>query len=112
MKIRRLCLIFLLAAAFVRLSAQEKPDDVVKIDTSLVNIPVIVSDRDNRYIPGLTKDNFRLFRDGNEQRIDVFNNERAPMNIVLALDTSESTAPVLDKIKKAAKEFTKDLSPE
>ncbi|MGH9820060.1 MAG: VWA domain-containing protein, partial [Pyrinomonadaceae bacterium] len=79
------------------------------VDTSLVNIPVIVSDRDNRYIPGLTKEDFRLFKDGSEQKIDVFSNEQAPMNIVLALDTSLSTTGVLGNIKKAAKEFVSDL---
>ena len=107
---------FLIILAVVLLAlhvfAQEKPDDVVKVDTQLVNIPVIVSDRDNRYIPGLARENFRLFRDGNEQKIDIFGSENAPMNIVLALDTSQSTTPVLDKIKKAAKEFIKDLSTE
>jgi VWFA-related protein len=110
---RRPFLIILAAVSLgFHILAQEKPDDVVKVDTQLVNIPVIVSDRENRYIPGLAKENFRLFRDGNAQKIDIFGNENAPMNIVLALDTSQSTTPVLDKIKKAAKEFIKDLSSE
>jgi len=91
--------------------AQEKPDEVIKIDTALVNIPVIVSDRENRYIPGLTLADFKVFQDGSEQRIEVFNNEEAPMSIVLALDTSRSTELVLDKIKKAAKQLVKVLAP-
>lgn len=91
--------------------AQEKPEEVIKIDTSLVNIPVIVSDRHNRYIPGLTIADFKVFQDGSEQKIEVFNNEEAPMSIVLALDTSRSTEMVLDKIKKAAKQFVKVLAP-
>lgn len=104
-----LCCAALLAGT---LAAQDKPDDVIKIDTALVNIPVIVSDRDNRYMPGLTKANFRVFQDGAEQTIEVFNNDAAPMNVVLALDTSRSTEGVLGKIKKAAKKFIKDLGPE
>lgn len=91
--------------------AQDKADEVIKIDTSLVNIPVIVSDRQNRYIPGLTIADFKVFQDGSEQKIEIFNNEEAPMNIVLALDTSRSTELVLDKIKKAAKQFIKILGP-
>ncbi len=89
--------------------AQDKSEDVIRVDTSLVNIPVIVSDRDNRYIPGLAQSNFRVFQDGAEQKIEVFSNENAPMNIVLALDTSRSTTDVLGKIKKAAKEFIRTL---
>ena len=91
------------------LIAQDKHDEVIRIDTSLVNIPVIVSDRDNRYIPGLAARNFRVFEDGTEQKVEVFSSDQAPMNIVLALDTSRSTEAVLGKIKKAAKEFIKDL---
>lgn len=94
------------------LSAQDKQDDVVRIDTSLVNIPVIVSDRENRYIPGLTANDFKAFQDDVEQKIEIFDNEEAPMTIVLALDTSLSTAGVLDKIKKAAKEFIRVLGPD
>lgn len=101
-----ICLACILSA-----HAQDKADDVIKIDTSLVNIPVIVSDRENRYIPGLTIADFKVFQDGSEQRIEVFNNEEAPMSIVLALDTSRSTELVLDKIKKAAKQFVKVLAP-
>jgi VWFA-related protein len=98
-------------ACIVPAYAQDKPEDVIKIDTALVNIPVIVSDRQNRYIPGLTIADFKVFQDGAEQSIEVFNNEEAPMSIVLALDTSRSTEFVLDKIKKAAKQFVKVLAP-
>lgn len=91
------------------LYGQDRSDDVIRVETSLVNIPVIVSDRDNRYIPGLNQAHFRVFQDGIEQKIEVFSNDDAPMNIVLALDTSRSTEKVLGKIKKAAKEFVKDL---
>lgn len=101
-----------LGLMFLRMSAQDKTEEVVRVDTALVNIPVIVSDRSNRYIPGLAKGDFRVFQDGAEQKIDVFSNDQAPMSIVLALDTSLSTYPVLGKIKKAAKEFIKDLDPD
>lgn len=89
--------------------AQDKPDDVIRVETALVNIPVIVSDRDNRYIPGLTQSNFKVLEDGSEQKIEIFSSDQAPMNIILALDTSKSTQQVLGKIKKAAKEFIKGL---
>ncbi len=103
-----LLLVFLCAYIY----AQEKSDDVIKVDTSLVNIPVVVSDRDNRYLPGLTIDNFKVFQDGSEQKIEIFSNADAPLHVALALDTSRSTAAVLGKIKKAAKEFINDLGPD
>ncbi len=101
--------IIVMIAACAAIFAQVKTDDVIKVDTAVVNIPVIVSDRDNRFIPGLNVGNFRVFQDGTEQKIEAFDSETAPMNIVLALDTSRSTYGVLGKIKKAAREFIKDL---
>lgn len=103
--------LFLYIFGAVPMPAQTTADDVIRVDTALVNIPVIVSDRENRYIPGLAVTDFKVFQDGTEQKIDVFNNEEAPMNIVLALDTSRSTELVLKSIKKAAKEFIKVLAP-
>jgi VWFA-related protein len=110
MKPRQLFFTVMAIALFCAgLHSQDKTDEVIKIDTALVNLPVIVSDRDNRYIPGLTVDNFKVFQDGKQQKIEVFSNDQAPMNIFLALDTSQSTRDVLGKIKKAAKEFIKGL---
>ncbi len=106
--IASLIVVLLCANAF----AQDRTDEVIRVDTALVNIPVIVSDRDNRYIPGLAQSNFKVFQDGTEQKVEVFNNEQAPMSIVLALDTSKSTRDVLGKIKKAAKEFIQSLDPD
>ncbi|MGB5012384.1 MAG: hypothetical protein WBO68_00025 [Pyrinomonadaceae bacterium] len=42
-------------------------DDVVTVDTDLITIPVSVFDRNGLYIPGLSKDDFRIFEDGKEQ---------------------------------------------
>ena len=48
-------LLFTLSAA--SLSAQKDgTEDVIKIDTSLVSVPVVVSDRQGRYVPGLTNE--------------------------------------------------------
>lgn len=110
MRVRRMLNVIVVGTALWSTSfAQDKSDDVIRIDTSLVNIPVIVSDRHDRYIPGLVRSNFGVFQDGVEQKIEIFSSDDAPMNIVLALDTSKSTQQVLGKIKKAAKQFIKDL---
>src|SRR5438093_158911 len=60
-------------------SAQEESqktsgDDVatIKLDTTLVTIPVSVLDRNGRYIPHLNKHDFRVFEDGVEQEISDF----------------------------------------
>jgi Ca-activated chloride channel homolog len=88
---------------------ENEKEEAVKVNTSLVTVPVIVSDRSNRYIPGLTQGDFRIFQDGSEQKIAIFSDQEAPMSVVLALDTSISTRAVIGEIKEAAKAFVRRL---
>lgn len=91
-------------------TAQED-DQPIKVNTLLVNIPVIVGDRDGRYIAGMTKDNFSIIQDGEKQTIEFFADENAPMNVAILIDTSGSTAFVLGGIKDAAHNFLKTFRP-
>ncbi|HXI25030.1 MAG TPA: VWA domain-containing protein, partial [Pyrinomonadaceae bacterium] len=86
--------------------------DTIKIDTNLISVPVIVSDRNNRYVPDLKVEAFHLFDNQVEQKISYFDIGEEPLNVVLMLDTSLSTRDVLNDIKKAAKAFLKELRPQ
>jgi VWFA-related protein len=86
--------------------------DTIKIDTNLISVPVIVSDRNNRYVPDLKVETFRLFDNQVEQKISYFDTGEEPLNVVLMLDTSLSTSSVIDDIRKAAKAFLKELRPQ
>lgn len=90
----------------------QEPIDTIKIDTNLISVPVIVSDRENRYVRDLRIEAFRLFDNQVEQKIAFFDTGEEPLNVVLMLDTSLSTSDVLDDIKKAAKAFVKELRPQ
>jgi len=92
-------------------SAQNQSDTPIKVQTTLVSVPVIVSDRAGRYISGLKLADFKLFQDRIEQRISIFDAEEEPLNIAFLLDTSRSTSQVLDDIKKDAGNFLKELRP-
>lgn len=88
--------------------ALEKPQ---KADKRLVNVPVIVSDRDGRYIPGLKKEDFTLYVNGVEQKIAYFGTFDEPISLALLIDTSESTRSTLPEIKEAAETFVELLNP-
>lgn len=90
----------------------QEPIDTIRIDTNLISIPVIVSDRENRYVRDLKVEAFRLFDNQVEQKIAFFDTGEEPLNVVLMLDTSFSTSDVLDDIRKAAKAFLKELRPQ
>jgi Ca-activated chloride channel homolog len=83
--------------------------DVIKVDTTLVTLPVSVTDRNGRYIPNLTKTDFRLWEDGVEQQVAFFSSVDKPFSVVLVIDTSGSTRFKIDEIQDAAIAFVTQL---
>lgn len=86
--------------------------DVVRIETTLVTVPVSVLDRQGRFIPGLQQKDFRVFENGVEQPIAYFEPTEKPFTVALVLDTSASTRFHLWQIKEAAIAFAKQLRPQ
>jgi VWFA-related protein len=87
-------------------------DEVVRVNTSLVTIPVSVLDRDGRFISGLRKEDFRIFEDGGEQQVSYFATTEEPFTVALIIDTSGSTRFKLEDIQDAAIAFLDQLRPE
>jgi Ca-activated chloride channel homolog len=83
----------------------------IHIESSLIAVPVIVSDSQGRYIPGLSADSFKLFQDGIPEPISLFLSADDPVKIALLLDTSKSATTVLKKIKSAARQFLLHMRP-
>ncbi len=90
----------------------DSEDDVVKVETNLITIPVSVFDRNGLYIPNLEKENFKIFEDGKEQPIEYFATTENPFTVVLLLDTSPSTAFKIEEIQDAAIAFVNQLKPQ
>lgn len=84
-------------------------DEVVKVETNLITIPVSVFDRNGLYIPGLEKENFKIFENGKEQEIAYFGTTDKPFTVVLLIDTSESTSFKIEQIQEAAIAFVDQL---
>lgn len=85
--------------------------DTLKIDTNLVTIPVIVTDRTGHYLPDVQRDELNIFEDGVQQNIAYFQKVSAPFHVVLMLDTSASTEEKLRQIQAAAMAFVEQLQP-
>jgi Ca-activated chloride channel family protein len=109
--ISNLLVLFLLILPSVLQAQTTSPNVIQKGSKILVNVPVVVSDREGRRISGLKKEDFMLFQGGNQQTISSFTTEEEPVTVALLLDTSGSTQGVLDKIKDAAKDFIDVLNP-
>ena len=85
--------------------------EVINVNTDLVTIPVRISDRDNRFIAGLKKEDFKVFENDVEQEIAYFSNEEQPFTVALVLDMSISTTFKINEIQNAAIAFTAQLRP-
>jgi len=60
------------ASALATLAAQEPPRPTFRATTRLVEVSVVVRDRDGRPLQGLTADDFKISEDGKPQKIELF----------------------------------------
>ncbi len=67
------------------------PDYSIKVNVPLVNVDVMVTLKANgQFVPGLKKDNFRLFEDGSPQQITNFSVSKAPITAVLLVEYGDT----------------------
>jgi VWFA-related protein len=83
--------------------------DTVRVETTLVTIPVSVTDREGRFIPNLIQEDFRIFENGVEHKVAYFAPVEKPFTVALVIDTSNSTRFRLEEIQDAAIAFVNQL---
>lgn len=88
-----------------------RDDEPIKLNTTLVQVPVVVSERGGRYVSDLIRDEFAVFEDGVKQNIELFGSVEEPFSVALLLDSSGSTEAALEQIKSAAMAFLSNLRP-
>jgi Ca-activated chloride channel family protein len=85
--------------------------EVVRVNTELIDVPVVVTDRAGKPILNLKQPNFRVFEDGKPQEVLEFSTTAAPFEVALLLDTSGSTRADLALIQRSAQYFIDSLRP-
>lgn len=91
---------------------EQRQAETIRVETSLVAVPVSVTDRAGRFATGLTRADFQILEDGKAQDIAAFSANEAPFNVALLIDTSRSTRSILGDIRKAARSFVNQLQPQ
>jgi VWFA-related protein len=82
----------------------------ITVRVELVNVLVTVTDKKNRLITNLTKDDFRIFEDGRPQQIRFFSRETdLPLRIGMLIDTSNSIRGRLHFEQEAAIDFLNEV---
>lgn len=95
---------------------QQEPDDVLRFDTDLVSVDVSALDVEGRPVRNLRQEDFKVYLDGVEQPIAMFQIEKRegearPLAIVFALDVSGSmTVEEMERVRSALRSFSNQLS--
>jgi Ca-activated chloride channel homolog len=100
----------LVAGAVVVTGAQSQEGFRFKSGVELINVTATVTDENGRFVSGLRQGDFVVYEDGEPQAISHFNNERVPVSLGIALDTSGSMTPdKMGSARSAIDRFMYDL---
>lgn len=89
------------------------PIDVIRTDTNLVSLNVSVfNSKSQLFVGSLTKDDFRVVEDGQEQTVTYFASTDMPFDLVLLVDLSGSTEKKRDLIQKSTLRFIEAARPD
>ncbi|HKW31429.1 MAG TPA: VWA domain-containing protein [Candidatus Acidoferrum sp.] len=82
----------------------------IRVNVNLVTVLVSVLDEHNRPAPDLPREAFRLFDEGNEQKIDIFEPETSqPLDLALMIDASMSAHKEIMFEQEAAAHFIRQV---
>ncbi len=97
------------AATFRR---RDNKDFTVVVDTTLIQVPVSVFDKESRPINDLAQANFQVQEDKVPQQITLFKHEDIPTSLGLVIDNSGSMRNKRERVNSAALTFVRESNPE
>jgi len=95
----------------IPVSAQDD-DDVISVDSSLVILNASINDAKGNAVTNLKQNQFKVFEDGVEQEISLFESTESPFAAVILLDTSGSMESRISLARSAAITFLDGLDAE
>jgi Ca-activated chloride channel family protein len=101
-------IVFILLAATVALGyAQQRPAEprTINVDVDLVLINATVTMPNGQFVTALDKQNFQVWEDKVEQKIEYFSAEDVPLSVGIIFDASGSMTPYLGMARNAAVTF-------
>jgi VWFA-related protein len=88
------------------------PDYSLRVNVPLVNLDVSVLTKDGQFVPGLKKENFRIYEDGVPQTVTSFSRSEAPITVVVLLEFASTSYPIIADTINAAYAFVNSLKKE
>lgn len=104
-----LLLLFLLIISCFSTTGFAQDDDVIKVESSIVVLNATITDAKSNSVSGMKQSQFKIFEDGQEQRISFFESQSTPFAAVILLDTSGSMEQRISMARSAAINFLDGL---
>jgi Ca-activated chloride channel family protein len=99
--------------AQIQPSTQASPEGSVKLRADLVLVDALpVQKKTGRIIGGLKRDDFTIFEDGVQQKIEYFSKDKLPVSVVLLVDRAGCVNPFNEQIRAATIKAISHLKPE
>ncbi|MCC6539887.1 MAG: VWA domain-containing protein [Bryobacterales bacterium] len=107
-----------LAAALAWAQEPQPPDLTIKVNVDLIQVDVTVTDRSGKPVPGLTRDDFEVFRDGKRQQVQdaLYVSAPAPSAVAAASLSTPAPGPLpvkaleASEVRRTFAVFVDDLS--
>jgi VWFA-related protein len=87
-------------------------NQAIRVEVTLVTVPVMVLDSDGKYVSDLKDSDFRIFEDNVKQKIDRIIPEAEPFDMALMVDTSASMHFKAEEIQDSAQAFVSAARPD
>lgn len=87
------------------------PDEVIKVESTVVSLPVFVYNAANGPMEVLAEKDFEVYENGAKQEIAFYSAADTPYDLVLLLDLSGSTEGKLQLIREATNRFVESKRP-
>jgi hypothetical protein len=92
-------------------SAASASATAIRSTTQMVSVTCMVATSDGTPVPGLARDDFRVYDDGAEQKISYFDASTQPASVAIVIDASPSVLRDSDEMKSAADALIDALAP-
>src|SRR5580704_13444957 len=90
--------------------AQQKPlDQSIRVRVNLVNTPVVVRDGHGELVLDLDENNFRVFDNGVQQKLEGFDMGGGPLSVVIVMETSSRIQALLPAVRRTGILFTETV---
>jgi len=94
---------------FLSIVVAQNDDEIINVDSSVVVLNATITDVNGKPITGLKQTQFKVFEDGQEQKVDFFEAEKTPFAAVILIDTSGSMEGSVSMARSAAINFLDGL---